>query len=128
MARIKDEEKASLSHRASINNYNIAVLVFLCLGSITYGYSASVIGSTLGQPQFIKYFSLDTRDNGTDLISTMNGLFQAGGVIGSLSLPWVADKFGRKWAIGVVLCQSITGYDMALIDYRLPSYRSYLAP
>jgi len=52
----------------------------------------------LGQPSFIAYFDLATRKNGTDLISTTNGLFQAGGVIGTLSLPWFADKFGRKWA------------------------------
>jgi MFS family permease len=55
-----------------------------------------------GQPSFIEYFELDTRPNGTDLISTMNGLFQAGGVIGTLLLPNVADKFGRKWACAVV--------------------------
>jgi MFS family permease len=105
MARDHDVEEGSALHRTGINTYNILVLIFLCLGSITYGYCASVIGSTLGQPSFIKYFQLDTRNNGTDLISTMNGLFQAGGVIGSLCLPWVADKFGRKWAIGAVRCQ-----------------------
>jgi hypothetical protein len=32
----------------------------------------------------------------------MNGVFQTGGVIGTLILPWVADKWGRKWAIAVV--------------------------
>jgi hypothetical protein len=32
----------------------------------------------------------------------MNGLFQAGGVIGTLLLPTVADKWGRKWALAVV--------------------------
>lgn len=51
-----------------------------------------------GQPSFIAYFELDTKPNGTDLIATTNGLFQAGGVIGTLCLPWFADKFGRKWA------------------------------
>jgi len=45
-----------------------------------------------GQPTFIKYFDLAT-GNGTDLISTMNGLFQAGGVIGTLLLPTVADEW-----------------------------------
>lgn len=56
----------------------------------------------IGQPSFIAYFDLDTRSNGTDLISTMNGLFQTGGVIGTLLLPTVADKYGRKWACAVV--------------------------
>lgn len=45
---------------------------------------------------------LDTRSNGKDLESTMNGLFQAGGVIGTLILPVFADRWGRKWACVVV--------------------------
>jgi MFS family permease len=32
----------------------------------------------------------------------MNGLFQAGGAIGTFALPWFADKWGRKWACAVV--------------------------
>jgi MFS family permease len=32
----------------------------------------------------------------------MNGVFQTGGVIGSLILPWISDKWGRKWGIAVV--------------------------
>jgi MFS family permease len=35
-------------------------------------------------------------------MSAMNGVFQTGGVIGTLILPWIADKWGRKWAIAVV--------------------------
>jgi MFS family permease len=108
--------------RKKITPYNIFILMFVGLGSMTYGYTASIIGTTLGtrisphistldaqqlrattgQPTFIEYFNLATRSNGTDLISTMNGLFQTGGVIGSLLLPTVADKWGRKWAIAVV--------------------------
>ena len=53
----------------------------------------------IGQPSFIEYFDLATRKNGTDLISTTNGLFQAGGVIGTLLLPIISDKYGRKWGI-----------------------------
>jgi MFS family permease len=62
----------------------------------------------VGQPTFIEYFELATRPHGTDLLSAMNGLFQAGGVIGTLCLPWVADKWGRKAALALVsLCGSI---------------------
>ncbi|KAK4892734.1 hypothetical protein LTR27_008833 [Elasticomyces elasticus] len=70
-------------------------------GSISYGYNASIIGTTLGQPSFIKYMKLDTLPNATDLISTTNGLFQTGGVIGTLIMPWIADKWGRKWGCAV---------------------------
>ncbi|KIW14757.1 hypothetical protein PV08_07542 [Exophiala spinifera] len=87
--------------KQKINAYNVLLLCFIGLGSMTYGYTASIIGTTLGQPSFIEYFDLATRSNGTDLISTMNGLFQTGGVLGTLMLPYVADRWGRKWAIAV---------------------------
>lgn len=101
-----------------INAFNVLILCFVGLGSMTYGeldrasrlvpllmeigYTASIIGTTLGQPSFIKYFELDTRPNGTDLISTTNGLFQTGGVVGTLLLPLISDKYGRKWGIAIV--------------------------
>jgi MFS family permease len=104
--------------RQKITPYNVFILMFIGLGSMTYGYTASIIGTTLGksfskslkeimltvpgQPTFIAYFDLATRSNGTDLISTMNGLFQTGGVIGTLLLPTVADRWGRKWALAAV--------------------------
>lgn len=44
----------------------------------------------------------------------MNGLFQAGGVIGTLALPTVADKWGRKWALAVsALLNVISGAVLA---------------
>lgn len=54
------------------------------------------------QPTFIEYFQLATRSNGTDLLSATNGLFQTGGVIGTLTLPYFADKWGRKGGLAVV--------------------------
>jgi MFS family permease len=32
----------------------------------------------------------------------MNGLFQAGAFFGTLIVPWIADKWGRKAALGLV--------------------------
>ncbi|KAK3065559.1 hypothetical protein LTS18_000036 [Coniosporium uncinatum] len=84
-----------------INSFNIFILLFVGLGSMSYGYTASIIGTTLGQPSFIAYFELDTLPNATDLISSTNGVFQTGGVIGTLTLPWISDKWGRKWGIFV---------------------------
>ncbi|KAF2677245.1 MFS transporter [Lentithecium fluviatile CBS 122367] len=93
-----------------INAFTVLILIFVGFGSMTYGYTASIIGTTLGQPSFIKYFSLDTRSNGTGLISTTNGLFQAGGVIGTLLLPIISDKYGRKWGIAI-----ISGWQSAIL-------------
>jgi sugar phosphate permease len=66
----------------------------------------------LGQPTFSEYFQLATRSNGTDLLSSINGLFQAGGVIGTLLLPTVSDKWGRKWALALVCSSIIITYEL----------------
>ena len=49
----------------------------------------------------MQYFELATRSNTTQLISAMNGLFQAGAFIGALLVNVVGDRYGRKWAIAV---------------------------
>jgi urea transporter len=95
-------DREGLLKRQKLNAYTLFILCTLGLGSLTYGYTASIIGTTLGQPSFIKYFELDTRPNRTDLIASTNGLFQTGGVLGTLSLPWVCDKYGRRWACALV--------------------------
>ncbi|KIX03871.1 uncharacterized protein Z518_07424 [Rhinocladiella mackenziei CBS 650.93] len=74
------------------------MLFILGSGSISYGYTAAIIGTTLGQPSFIKYFDLATRSNASALIGSLNGVFKAGGVIGTLLLPLIADRHGRKAA------------------------------
>ena len=53
----------------------------------------------LAQPSFLEYFELGTRKDGLSLISTMNGLFQAGAFFGSFGINIVADRYGRKMSI-----------------------------
>ncbi|RVX66729.1 hypothetical protein B0A52_08922 [Exophiala mesophila] len=81
--------------------YNVLMVALMSLGSVGYGYNASIIATTLAQPSFNTYFELDTRPNGTQLIATMNGLYQAGGFLGVLTISWLADRWGRRFAIGV---------------------------
>lgn len=46
--------KAREGRRQKITPYNIFILIFVGLGSLTYGYTASIIGTTLGMfSQFI---------------------------------------------------------------------------
>lgn len=59
-----------------------------------------------GQPSFLEYFELTSRSNGAALISTINGVYQTGGFIGTITQPWIIDKYGRKWACAVVSLQS----------------------
>lgn len=53
--------------------------LMFALGSLTYGYSSSIMATTLGQPPFFTYFAWDSSSNAAQLEGAMNGLFQAGG-------------------------------------------------
>jgi MFS family permease len=48
--------------------------------------------------------NLDVTTNpaATDLLSATNGVFQTGGVLGTLTLSWWSDKFGRKGGLAIV--------------------------
>ncbi|KAK4539179.1 hypothetical protein LTR36_001179 [Oleoguttula mirabilis] len=83
------------------NWFNLLMVICMSFGSMSYGYSASIIATTLAQPTFLKYFDLDTRPDATSLISTMNGLYQVGGFFGVFTVSYFADRWGRRAAIGV---------------------------
>lgn len=85
------------------------VILFTCLGSLGYGYCSSIIATTFGQPSFIHYFHLDTRSNAEALIGAINGLYQAGGLFGALSVLYIPDKLGRRWALFIGGCFCIVG-------------------
>lgn len=80
---------------------NLGIIIAMSFGSLTCGFSASIISTTLSQPSLLKYFDLDTRGDATALILTMNGLYQVGGFLGVFTVSWLADKWGRRAAIGV---------------------------
>ncbi|KAI1867735.1 uncharacterized protein JN550_006876 [Neoarthrinium moseri] len=81
--------------------YNRLVIAFVALGGTTYGYGASIIGSTIGQPGWYAFFDLPaTGEPGYDTITTpaiatANGLFSAGGAVACLIFMWSGDYFGR---------------------------------
>ena len=56
---------------------------------------------SLAQPSFLDYFKLETRSNGLSLISSMQGVFQAGAFFGSIGINVVADRWGRKMSITI---------------------------
>lgn len=43
------KKELGVLHKQKINLYNVLVLFVLGFGSLTYGYTASIIGTTLGQ-------------------------------------------------------------------------------
>ncbi|KAK7988381.1 hypothetical protein PG989_008696 [Apiospora arundinis] len=86
---------------ARTNAYNRNVVAFAALGSTTYGYGASVISSTIGQPGWYAFFNLPPAGEAgydaitTPVIATANGLLSAGAAAACLAVMWTGDRFGR---------------------------------
>ena len=123
------------------------------IGSLTYGYTISILGNNLGKPEFYAYLGLSVTGPGSDktraLISAWNCLLYVGGLIGCCSYPWISRRFGRKVPIflsgvsvivggalqaGMVnagmLCAArvIIGLATGLILSGVPLYQAEIAP
>ncbi|KAJ9641710.1 hypothetical protein H2204_002772 [Knufia peltigerae] len=95
------------THKAKANRYNFALAFFVALGSFSYGFNSSIIGSVIGQPSFYSYMNFVATSNyGGSIIGAANGMYAAAGVIGSLSVFWMLDVMGRKKGIQIaaLLC------------------------
>lgn len=41
-----------------VNTYNLLLVIFVGLGTVSTAYGLAIIGSTVGQPNFYTYFNL----------------------------------------------------------------------
>ncbi|KAJ7778878.1 hypothetical protein B0H14DRAFT_2631395 [Mycena olivaceomarginata] len=90
----------------------------ISLGQIAFGYPASIIGSVLAMPSFLKYMKLTdsagmVSAEGNQLIGAINGVFQAGAVLGVILNCWVMEKWGRRASL--VYCSVLGLFGGALI-------------
>lgn len=81
------------------------IAFLISLGQLAAGYPSALIGTTLGEPSFLVYMGLYTKGATgsftpttkiTQLIGAMNGVYQAGAVIGVLGAPYIMDRWGRR--------------------------------
>ncbi|CAK7235557.1 hypothetical protein SBRCBS47491_009333 [Sporothrix bragantina] len=85
-----------------VSAFNLAIVLALCLGSLTYGYSFSITSTTIGQPSWYKYFDLSSDPTSdryaytNSIIGGINGAFSGGGFFGALVGGWSCDGLGRK--------------------------------
>ncbi|KAF6228525.1 hypothetical protein HO133_008255 [Letharia lupina] len=100
------QKNLKLEDMAKRNRHTSYITIFAAIGSITYGYAASIIGQVIGQPQFYNYFALAQKGPDT---GAMNGLFFAGGALGSLSIAYTASAFGRLRTIQIACMVCILG-------------------
>ncbi|KAK2753056.1 hypothetical protein FQN55_005016 [Onygenales sp. PD_40] len=90
--------------------YNVRLILILTLGSLTFGYSFSVISNTLGQPGFLQYFNLEASGPRNNVITgTINGLFCAGATFGALTVGWMSEAHGRKITMYTACAVNIFG-------------------
>ncbi|KAK2806789.1 hypothetical protein FQN50_005651 [Emmonsiellopsis sp. PD_5] len=90
--------------------YNVRLILILTLGSLTFGYSFSVISNTLGQPGFLQYFNLEASGPRNNVITgTINGLFCAGATFGALTVGWMSEAHGRKVTMYTACAVNIFG-------------------
>lgn len=109
-----------------VNQYNLWLVIFVALGTISTAYGLAVIGSTVGQPNFYTYFNLATAgepgyDHTTNIIGALNGVNSAGAIAGCIFQAWAADYYGRKRTLQIGCVILIVGgalcagaYDMAM--------------
>jgi sugar porter (SP) family MFS transporter len=90
----------ALASKRRFKAINIIFTVIMGFGSMSYGYSATVISTTLAQPAFVTYMGLDKRSNANELIGLTGSLFQVGGFIGTFFVPVFADRWGRRVGVG----------------------------
>ncbi|KAF1813977.1 hypothetical protein P152DRAFT_299705 [Eremomyces bilateralis CBS 781.70] len=105
--------------KRQFNWYNFIVCFLVSLGQIAFGYPSSIIGTTLGLPQFLIYMGLVDpatglpTSNSANLIGAMSGVFQAGAFFGIIIGSWVMDKYGRK--MGMAYCAFFSIFGGALL-------------
>lgn len=105
--------------KQQFNYRNFLICFLVSLGQIAFGYPASIIGTTLGEPSFLIYMNLldlkTEKETATanQLIGAMSGVFQAGAFFGVLIASWVMDRFGRK--AGVMYCAFFSLFGGAML-------------
>ncbi|ETI28370.1 hypothetical protein G647_00819 [Cladophialophora carrionii CBS 160.54] len=116
-------------HKIIVNQYNLWVVIFVAIGTISTAYGLAIIGSTVGQPNFYSYFNLAVAgepgyDHTTNMIGALNGVNSAGAIAGCISQAWSADIYGRKRTmqigsviliIGGALCAGAVNMAMFLV-------------
>ncbi|CAK7234124.1 hypothetical protein SCUCBS95973_008828 [Sporothrix curviconia] len=107
--------RAEKAPGSRISLFNLAVVLALTLGSVTYGYTFSIVSTTLGQPGWYAYFDLASDETSANYAYTkriegaMNGLFCAGGFFGCVFIGWSSNAIGRRNSLFVALPVAIVG-------------------
>ncbi|KAJ5712762.1 MFS transporter [Penicillium malachiteum] len=118
-----------MSRKFGINSYSFWIVTYVAVGTISSAYGLAIIGTTVGQPDFYRFFNLASEGepgyvHTTNIIGALNGVNSAGAIAGSIFQAWSGDYFGRKWTmqfglivlmIGGTLCAGTVNMTMFII-------------
>ena len=107
-----------LGLKGHINTFNLLLVIFVALGTLSTAYGLAIIGSTVGQPNcrscnslisgppliliVYLYFKLAAAPgqpgyaHTTTVIAALNGANSGGAFLGCFLCAWAADRYGRK--------------------------------
>lgn len=92
----------ALGSQSHFNWRNFFITYLISYGQIAFGYPASIISTTLGNPNFQVYMGLvdpktgEATDRQNSITGATNGVFQAGAFINTFITCWALEKLGRK--------------------------------
>ncbi|KIW98244.1 uncharacterized protein Z519_01828 [Cladophialophora bantiana CBS 173.52] len=89
-------------------------------GAASYGFASSIISTTIGQPTFLESMKLERASNASEILGASNALFFVGGIIGSVLVSVIADRYGRRPAIAI-------GATMILFSSALAAASQHIA-
>ena len=82
-----------------------ASAAFLAIGGFLFGYDSGIIASTISQPYFVQYMGKPSTSETGGIVSSFTG----GAILGSLSIVFLADRFGRKLTVFIGSVISVLG-------------------
>lgn len=79
------------------NAFNLAVVVYVALGSTACSYGLAILGSTIGQPSFFRSLNLAQQgepgyDRTANLFGAFNGVSSAGACLGAIFNSWSVSR------------------------------------
>lgn len=94
--------------RETLSVYTYLITLCVSCSALASGMTNSIIATTLGQPSFLMYFGfLDLTKTNTPLIGAINGVFFGAAIFGCAFASYLANRFGRKKALGTAAVISI---------------------
>lgn len=107
---IHHQELADQGIEGGISKRLLWINLWSAAGALNYGFAASIIGSSLGQPKLLAYLADDfAKGSMTGDIGAIVGMFNVGGFFGVVLVSYISDRWGRKAGFILAVFFSVLG-------------------